>query len=367
MANCQLGAEISYNYRLPVGRPKLPRRTRVGGRQGARTPGGDAPPAEALPRSQGRVVRCPRRSKRRAVRPPNRGRPRPGGPPDSAPTSRRTLGRTPSSLALMRGSNPRATPTRLGRGRRRRHPRSIGVGGVTQALTEANAPTYESFVTVNKLPSRLVVFPANLAGQVEPGSRPVQRLVYVQQLAELRVRVRVRPLRHVGEVQLHEAVHQAGGQMPQVPLGTGGRIPHPRHIQHPLGREDGRRRGGLPPMKRCSKVGHDAGHPCGEPKGYLHGRPPRRRLDIVGLPLRSMDLGALHLRSTHQDPRRLSHPALGAGVLVVEVGIPFSKVRGRAASLPSRHDGRDFVHGGPDHHVRQARGHALHPRRVPSL
>lgn len=161
-----LGIHQEGHCRLTLGHPKLPRRTRVSGRQGTRSPGGDNPLAEALPRPQGRVVRYPRRRKRRASRPSRGGRSRRGGPPDSAPASRGALGRTPGALALVRGSYLQGTRTRLGRERRCRDPRSIGVDWVTKALTEANAPTREALVAVDKRPDRLDVLPANSAGQV---------------------------------------------------------------------------------------------------------------------------------------------------------------------------------------------------------
>jgi len=124
--------------------------------------------------------------------------------------------------------------------------------------------------------------------------------------------------------------------------------------------EDVRRQGGLPPTQRCAKVGHDAGHPCGEPEGHLHRRPPRRCPDIVGPPRRGMDMGALHLRNPHQDPRRPPHPALGASVLVVEVRVPLAQGRRRGARPLPRHDGRNVVGGSSVHKVGQARGCVLH-------
>jgi len=66
--NPSQGVHQGGNYRLPVGRPKRTRRIRVGRRQGARLLGGNFPPAEVLPRPQGRVVRYPGRGKRRACR-----------------------------------------------------------------------------------------------------------------------------------------------------------------------------------------------------------------------------------------------------------------------------------------------------------
>jgi len=56
---------------------------------------------------------------------------------------------------------------------------------------EANAPSHEAFVTVDKRPGRPIVLPANSAGQVRTSGRLVQRLVEVQKLAEIRVRLRV--------------------------------------------------------------------------------------------------------------------------------------------------------------------------------
>ena len=46
-----------------------------------------------------------------------------------------------------------------------------------QPLTEAYAPAHEAFVAVENRPRRFTLLPANLAGQVGPGSHPVQRLV----------------------------------------------------------------------------------------------------------------------------------------------------------------------------------------------
>ena len=175
--NPNQGVHQGGHYRLPVGRPKHPRRTRVGGRQGARAPGGDVYPAEALPRPQGRVVRYPRRGKRRAGRLPNGGCPRPSGPPDSALTSRGALGSTPGVLTLVGRTYPRSPPTRLGRGRRRRYPRCVGVGGVTQPLTKAYAPAHKAIVAMDKRPGRVALLFANSEGQTGPGSLPVQRLV----------------------------------------------------------------------------------------------------------------------------------------------------------------------------------------------
>jgi len=220
---------------------------------------------------------------------------------------------------------------------------------------------------MDKRPRRLAFLPANSAGEVGPGSLPVQRLVQVQQFAEVRMRVRACPLRPVGKAEPHKATHHAGGQMPEVSLGTGGGIPHPRDLQHPLGSEDGRRRGRLPPVERGAKVDHDARHPGGDPEGYLHRRPPVRRRDIVRPPRRGVDLGTLHLRGPHQDPQRLPHPALGAGVLVVEVEIPLPEVRGGGERPLSRHDRRHVVGGGPVHDIGKARSGALHPLRVPRL
>jgi len=79
---------------------------------------------------------------------------------------------------------------------------------------EANQTLQKAFVTVDKRPRPLVVLPANSAGQVRTSRRPVQRLMEVQHLAELRLRLRVRPLRQVGEMQLHKAVYHPGGQVP---------------------------------------------------------------------------------------------------------------------------------------------------------
>jgi len=121
------------NYRIPMVSPQRPRRTWVGGRQGVGAPQSDGPPAEALPRPKGRVVRHPRRSKRWTARPPRGGCPRPGGPPDSAPTSRGALGSTSGTLALLGDTGPRRTPTRVGRGRRPRYLRRVGVRLVTPA------------------------------------------------------------------------------------------------------------------------------------------------------------------------------------------------------------------------------------------
>jgi len=75
-------------------------------------------------------------------------------------------------------------------------------------------------------------------------------------------------------------------------------------------------------------MGHDAGHPRGEPVGHLQRRPPRRRRDIVFPPRRDVDLGALDLSITHQSTRRLPHTVLGAGVLVAEVGVPLRGMDG---------------------------------------
>jgi len=228
-------------------------------------------------------------------------------------------------------------------------------------------PAHQAFVAVDKRPRRLALLPANSGGEERPGSLPVQRLVVVQQLAEVRMRVRARPLRHVGEAEPHQAAHHGGGQMPEVSLSKGGGIPHPRHLQHPLGSEDGRRRGRLRPAERSATLGHYARHPGPQPEGHLQCRPPGRRRDIVRPPCRGVDLGTLHLRGPHQDARRLPHPALGAGVLVVEVVIPLPQVRGRGARTLQRHDGRHLVGSGPVHDTGKAHGGALHPRRVPRL
>jgi len=210
------------------------------------------------------------------------------------------------------GTYPQRTPTRVGRGRRRHYPRSIGVGQVTQALTAAYAPGHQACVTVDKRPRRLALLPANSAGQVGPGRLPVQLLVEVQQLAAVRMRVRARPLRHVGEAEPHQATHQCSGQMPEVPLSTGGGIPHPRHLQHPLGSKDGRRRGRLPPAERSANLGHCARHPGREPEGHLHCRPPsavlpmrllgyflaiRRRHFVATQLIRGLQLGMAGRRS----------------------------------------------------------------------
>jgi len=141
---------------------------------------------------------------------------------------------------------------------------------------KANAPSHEAFVTENKLPGRSAVLLASSAGQVRTSGRPVEGHVDVQKLAEIHVRLRVRPLRHVSEVQPHEAVHQAGGQMPQVSLCPGAGIQQASHLLSPLGLSDGRRRGGRPPTRRRAKLGHDAGHSRGEPVLNLHRQPPRR-------------------------------------------------------------------------------------------
>jgi len=239
-----------------MGSPKRPRRTWGGGRQGVGAPRGGVPPAEALPHPKGRVVRDLRRRKRRTARPPHRGSPRPGGPPDSAPTSRGALGSTSGALELLGGTCPWRTPTRVRRGHRRRYPRRVGVGQVTQARTEAYAPGHQAFVTVDKRSRRLALLPASSAGQIGPGRLPVQGLVEVQQLAGVRMCVRACPFRHVGEVKPHQAPHYGSGQMPEVSLGTGGGIPHPRHLQHPLGSEDGRLRGRFPPAMRSARVSH---------------------------------------------------------------------------------------------------------------
>jgi len=79
---------------------------------------------------------------------------------------------------------------------------------------EASPTLHEAFVTVDKRPRRPVVRPANSAGQVRTSGRQVQRLMEVQKFAEIRLRLRVRPLRQAGEVQLHKAVHHSGGQVP---------------------------------------------------------------------------------------------------------------------------------------------------------
>ena len=57
-----------------MGRPKRPRRTRVGGRQGVRTLGSDIPPAEALTLPQSWILRHPGRGKRRPGRRSHEGR-----------------------------------------------------------------------------------------------------------------------------------------------------------------------------------------------------------------------------------------------------------------------------------------------------
>jgi len=208
------------HYRLFMGRPKRPRRTWVGGRQGVCEPRGDVPPAEALPRPQGRVVRDPRRGKHRTARSPHGCRPRRGGPPDSAPTSREALDSTSGALTLVGGTFPRGTLTQIGRGRCRRYPRSIEVVKVTQALTEAFAPGHQAFFAVDKRPRCLALLPANSASEAGPGSLPVQRLVEVQKLAEVRMRVQARPLGHVGEAEPHQAAHHCDWQMPKVSLST---------------------------------------------------------------------------------------------------------------------------------------------------
>lgn len=92
----------------------------------------------------------------------------------------------------------------------------------------------EAFVTVHKRPSLLVVLPTNSEGEIRTSGLPVERLVAVNQLAEVRERLLVRPLRQFLEVQPDEAIHQTGGQMPQVPVSLGGGMPYPRHIYHPL-------------------------------------------------------------------------------------------------------------------------------------
>jgi len=293
------GVHQGVHYRLHMGRPKRPRRTLRGGRQGLGTPRGDEYPAEALPRPQGRRRRDSRRGDCRKARPPSGWRILPGGHPDSAPTSNGALGSTPGALTLKRGAYSGRTPTRVGQGRRRCYPRSIEVGQDTQALTEANAPAYQAFVTVDKRPRRLALLSANSAGKVGPGRLPVQRLVEVQLLAEVRMRVRAWPLCNVGEAEPRQVPQHCGGQMAQYRLKAGGGVPHPRHLKNPLGSKDDRRRGGFPPSERSAKVGHYARHPGQEPEEHLHCRPPGRRWDVVRPARQGVGLGALHLRGPH--------------------------------------------------------------------
>jgi len=129
---------------------------------------------------------------------------------------------------------PGGHPSRLwGRGCRR-HSRSIGVGRVAQALAKADATFHEAFVTVQKRPGRLVILPAKPAGEIRTRGGPVQRLVETDYLGELRDRLLSRPRRQVDGVQPHEAIHLPGGQVPQVPLRSGGGTPYPLHLTHPL-------------------------------------------------------------------------------------------------------------------------------------
>ena len=136
-----------------------------------------------------------------------------------------------------------APPNPCRAGRRRHTPRRVGVGQVTQALTEAYAPGHQAFVRVEKRPRRLALLSANSAGQIGPGRVPIQGLVEVQQLAEKRMRVRACPLRHVGEAEPHQTPHYGSWRRPEVFLTMGGGIPHPSYMPHPLGSEDGCRRG----------------------------------------------------------------------------------------------------------------------------
>jgi len=118
----------------------------------------------------------------------------------------------------MQGYCPHGPLSRLRGCGSRSHARSVEVGRVAQALTKSDATVNEAFVTVQKLPGRLIILPVNSVGELRTRGRPVQRLVETDELAKVRDRLLSRSLSLVGGVQPHEAIHQLGGQVPQVPL-----------------------------------------------------------------------------------------------------------------------------------------------------